>query len=258
MENNEYRSIVGNRDAPYINSLARHYGLATQYYAISHPSLPNYLALTSGSTFGITEDCTRCFVEATNIADQVEASGRTWRAYMESMPSPCFIGDANTYVQKHNPFLYYNDIRTNPARCRANVVPFTQFGTDLLGGPVANYVWITPNLCNDMHDCSISTGDRWLSQVVPTILNSSAFQDRGALFITWDEGSSNGGCCTIASGGRIATIVISPLAKSGFQSSVAETHYSLLRTIESAWGLLPLDGASQSEPMTEYFRQTPP
>src|SRR5438046_4949969 len=117
MENHEYGSIIGSSAAPYINSLASTYALATNYYGASHPSLPNYLALTAGSTFGIASDCTTCFVGATNIADQVEASGRSWKAYMESMPSTCYAGDAYPYMQKHNPFIYYNAIRPNAARC---------------------------------------------------------------------------------------------------------------------------------------------
>src|SRR5579872_1226542 len=127
IENTEYSSIIGNPAAPYFNSLATTYGLATQYYAIRHPSLPNYMALTGGSTFGIKSDCHLCYKNATNIADQIEASGRTWRAYMENMPAPCYIGDSpdGLYVQKHDPFIYYNDIRLNTARCTADVVPFT-------------------------------------------------------------------------------------------------------------------------------------
>jgi len=256
MENEESSSLIGNSAAPYINGLANSYGLATQYYGVSHPSLPNYLALTAGSTFGIASDSTTCWVGATNLADQIEAGGRSWKAYLEGMPSACFVGDAYPYMQKHNPWIYYNDIRTNAARCAAHVVPFTQLGTDLAGGSVPNYVWITPNMCNDMHDCSIATGDTWLRNQVPAILNSAAFRNGGVLFITWDEGSTNAGCCTNAAGGRIVTLVISPLARTGFQSSVAETHYSLLRTIEDSWNMPRLGGAACTctVAMREYFR----
>ena len=256
MENEESNSLIGNSAAPYINGLAASYGLATQYYAISHPSLPNYLTLTACSTFGISSDCTTCWVGATNLADQIEASGRSWKAYLEDMPSACFIGDAYPYMQKHNPWIYYNDIRTNAPRCNAHVVPFSRLGADLGAGSVPNYVWITPNMCNDMHDCSIATGDTWLSRQVPAILNSTAFLNGGVLFITWDEGSTNVGCCTNAAGGRVAALVISPLARTGFQSSVAETHYSLLKTIEDSWNLPRLGGAgcACTVAMSEYFR----
>jgi phosphatidylinositol-3-phosphatase len=256
MENEESTSLIGNASAPYINGLANSYGLATQYYGVSHPSLPNYLALTAGSTFGITSDCENCFLNQTNLADQIEASGRTWRAYMESMPSPCDLTDTGTYGMWHNPWLYYNDIRTNTTRCNAGVVPYTHFATDLATSNPPNFMWVTPNLCSDMHDCSIATGDNWLKQQVPVILNSAAYRNGGVLFITWDEGSTNAGCCTNAAGGRVATLVISPLAKTGFQSSVAETHYSLLRTIEDSWNLPRLGGAgcSCTAQMREYFR----
>ena len=254
MENEESTGIMGNNAAAYINALATGHGLATQYFAVSHPSLPNYLALTAGSTEGIASDCTGCYVDATNIADQVESSGRSWKAYLESMPSSCYVGDAYPYMQKHNPFIYYNDVRTNPARCAEHVVPFTQLSTDLVNGTVPNLVWITPNMCNDMHDCSIATGDAWLANVVPGILASSAFQNGGVLFITWDEGESSAGCCGNAAGGQVATLVIAPNGVAGLRSTIAETHYSLLRTIEDAWGLSALGQAASAVAMREYFR----
>jgi len=254
MENEESTGIMGNNAAAYINALATGHGLATQYFAVSHPSLPNYLALTAGSTFGIASDCTGCYVNATNIADQVESSGRSWKGYLESMPSSCYVGDAYPYMQKHNPFIYYNDVRTNPARCAEHVVPFTQLSTDLVNGTVPNLAWITPNMCNDMHDCSIATGDAWLANVVPGILASSAFQNGGVLFITWDEGESSAGCCGNAAGGQVATLVIAPNGVAGLRSTIAETHYSLLRTIEDAWGLSALGQAASAVAMREYFR----
>src|SRR5438128_7404117 len=175
MENEESSAIVSNGAAPYVNGLLSAHGLAARYYAVSHPSLPNYLALTAGSTFGISSDCTGCFVNATNLADQVESGGRSWKAYMESMPSSCYVGDAYPYMQKHDPFIYYNDIRTNATRCAAYVVPFTQLRADLTNGTVPNFAWITPNMCNDMHDCSIATVDAWHANVVPQILGYMAF-----------------------------------------------------------------------------------
>ena len=257
MENEESTSIIGNPAAPFINGLAGRYGLATNYYAVSHPSLPNYLALTAGSTFGIASDCTTCYLGAVNIADQVEASGRSWRAYMEDMPAPCYSGAwSGNYAMKHDPFMYYDDIRLNPARCAAHVVPFSQFSVDVSAGRVPNYVFITPNMCNDMHDCPVSTGDSWLSRVVPAITASPAFLHGGVLFITWDEGASGAGCCGDAWGGRVATLVISPLAITGGRSAIAENHYSLLRTIEDAWhlGHLGAAGNPANASMREYFR----
>jgi hypothetical protein len=257
MENHEYNSVIGNPAAPYTNGLIASYGLATNYYAVSHPSLPNYLALTAGSTFGIASDCTTCYVSATNIADQVEGSGRSWKAYMEDMPVPCYMGASSSkYAMKHNPFMYYNDIRNNPARCAAHVAPFTQFWVDMSSGRVPDFVWITPNMCNDTHDCPVGTGDDWLRSVVPTITGSAAFRNGGVLFITWDEGTTNAGCCSGSWGGHVATLVIAPNAITGFRSSVAENHYGLLRTIEDGFHLGHLGAAGWASNLSlgEYFR----
>ena len=255
LENHEYTSVISNSAAPYFNSLAQHYGLATNYYAIRHPSLPNYIALTAGDTFTITNDCTKCFIDHPNIVDQLEAARKSWKAYMEGMPQPCFVGDSGKYAQKHNPFIYYDDVRNNPTRCR-NIVPFSQFASDLQAGALANYTWITPDLCNDEHDCGVDKGDLWLETWVPQILASPAWQQNGVLFIVYDEGTTSAGCCTLAAGGHIATLVISPLGKPAFRSNVADDHYSLLRTIETAWGLPPLAeaGCDCSVPMGDFFK----
>lgn len=259
MENKDYEQIIGSPKAPYLNDLARRYGLATNYYGIRHPSLPNYLALTGGSTFGITSDCTDCFVNQTNIVDQLEASGYSWQAYIESMPQACFLGDAPPlYKQKHNPFIYYDDVRNSPERCR-KIVPFAQFAADLDAHTLPNYVWITPNMCDDSHDCATSDGDTWLSAWVPKILASPEWRDGGALFITFDEGDSHrpgsASCCREGNGGHVATLVISPLGKPGYRSPTAYDHYSLLRTIEDSWRL-PALGASRCDcapPMADFF-----
>lgn len=258
LENKEYQTIVGNGHAPYLNGLMSTNALATQYYAITHPSLPNYLALTGGSSFGLSNDCTTCFQHASNLVDQLEASGHSWKAYMESMPSPCYVGNApnGLYMQKHNPFLYYDDVRTNLTRCATHDVPFTQFTTDLSDNHLPDYVWITPNMCHDMHACSVAVGDHWLSRIVPSILHSPAFTQSGVLFLTFDEGKTKAGCCNDAAGGQVLTLVISPLVKRGLQSTIPETHYSLLRTIEEAWRLPPLGDAAKSTAMTEYFTNT--
>jgi hypothetical protein len=257
MENKEASSVKGNPAAPYMNKLAQQYAQAANYYGIRHPSLPNYLALTGGNTFGITSDCTNCFVDQDNLAAQLEAKGISWKAYMESMPSPCFAGNKKPYAQKHNPFIYYDNIRNNPARCN-KIVPLTQLDADLKANTVPNFVWITPNLCDDTHECPIETGDQWLQTWAPKLLASQAWKDHGVLFITYDEGEGDASCCTLATGGKIMTLVISPLAKPGFASPVAYNHYALLRTIETAWDL-PLLGNAKctcTHPMTDFFVKT--
>jgi acid phosphatase len=254
MENHAYSQIIGNKGhAPYINQLAAQYGVAANYFAVSHPSLPNYLALSGGSTFGITSDCTTCFVSQPNVAaDRIETSGRTWKAYMESMPSPCFVGDSYPYVQKHDPFIYYDDVRLSPTECN-KVVPYTQLATDLASASTTpNYVWITPNMIDDMHDDTIAQGDTWLKNNVPAILNSPAFvSQKSLLLITWDEDNS-------LQNNQVATLVIAKGVPAGFRSHVKYTHYSLLKTVEAAWGLAPLtnnDGAAI--PMSDFFPALP-
>lgn len=256
MENKEYGDIIGSAAAPYLNQLAGQYALAERYYGIRHPSLPNYLALLGGDTFGITSDCTNCFVNKPNLVDALEAKGKTWRAYEEDLPSPCYLGaSSGGYALKHDPFLYFDDIRNNPGRCQ-NVVPLTQLDTDLSTGAVPDFVWITPNLRHDMHDASVSTGDAWLASFVPRILASEAWRNDGLLMIVWDEGSTNAGCCGVASGGHIPALFISPAGKPGYRITEPATHYSVLRTIEDLWGLERLGHSTDPSvtPLLDFLR----
>jgi hypothetical protein len=248
-ENHEYGEIIDNASAPFFNMLARNYGLGTNYDGIMHPSLPNYMALTGGRTV-FTNDCQGCTTSAASIADQVEQSGRTWRGYMETMPSPCGTADAGAYAQKHNPFIHYSVILNDAQRCQANVIPKTPLLGHLASGDVANYTWITPNLCNDMHDCSIAVGDTWLKKYVTAILASPAWDASSAIFITFDEGTSSTG-----GGGRIPLIVVSPRTRAGTVVSSAYTHYNLLATVEEAWGLPRLGHASGAAVMREFFNK---
>jgi hypothetical protein len=242
MENEEYGSVIGSSSAPYINGLARRSALATRMYAISHPSLPNYLALTGGSTFGISSDCTSCVVHATSIVDQLERAHVSWKAYMEGLPHPCFTGSSSDdYAKRHDPFVYYTPVASNPAWC-GRVVPLSQLTADEHAGALPRFVWITPNLCHDMHDCSVATGDRFLAGFVPSLL--SALGPRGLLFITWDEGSSDSGCCRLAAGGHVATIVAGGAARPGARLATPADHYSVLQTIEDLLGLPRLRGAA--------------
>jgi phosphatidylinositol-3-phosphatase len=231
MENHPYNAIIGSSAAPYINSLLPSAGLATNYFAITHPSLPNYLTLTGGTTFGITSDCTTCWISASNIGDTVESAGKTWKAYEESMPSPCFVGDSYPYAQKHDPFIYYNDIRNITARCQSHLVPYTQLSSDLGSTTTTpNYAFITPNMCDDMHDCSIQTGDSWLQKQVPAILASPAFTAQNSLLaITWDEGD--------LSNNQVPLILLGSHVLPDGLSGVGYNHYSLLHTVEAALGL---------------------
>ena len=251
MENEESTSIIGNGSAPYINSLASQYGVATSYTAVAHPSEPNYLALWSGSTQGVTDDAVYNFTSGTTLADQVEASGRSWHVAAENVPiGSCYTAatasggedGTGTYARKHEPAVSWTSVSGSATRC-ARITDFSHFDATL-----GSFWLIVPNLCHDMHDCSIATGDAWLQGWLPRILTSQAFAD-GVVYLTWDEGST-----TTDGGGKVATLVMSPLAKSGFSSATSHTHYSLLHTIEVGWGMPCLANACSANDLREFFR----
>ena len=239
-ENREFEKIVGNPAMPVFNRLAQDYTLLTQHYAVTHPSLPNYLAMIGGDTFGIKRNCDDCFINAPSLPDLIEASGRTWKTYQEDMPEPCFIGSGMVYAQKHNPFVYFDPIRLDAARCERSVRPLTDLSSDLAAGSLPNFVFITPNLCNDAHDCGLDVADVWLASQMQSLINFFGTTSQSFLVIlTWDEGQGDFSCCGLPekAGGRVATILISPQVKNGFEDATPYTHYSLLKTIAEAWGL---------------------
>jgi phosphatidylinositol-3-phosphatase len=245
MENHSYSAIDGS--SPYLNGLARQCGLASNHVAVTHPSLPNYIALTSGDTRGITDDCTDCSTNAPSIFQQVGARG--WRAYQESMPSPGFKGGGSgDYAKRHNPAAYYTRIAKAYAR---NAVPLgtTRIGalvSDLRRNRLRRYNFITPNLCNDEHDCDVATGDAWLRLWVSKIVRSPGYRKGGtALFITYDEGKG--------SDQRVYTVVVSPYTKPATVSAARFTHYSLLKTAETMLGVRCLAQACQATSMRRPF-----
>ena len=251
MENHEYGSIVGSSHAPYINSLIRRYGLATNDHAITHPSEPNYLALFAGSTFGIRDDGVHN-LGARNLADQLAAHGRTWHVYAQDLPSRCFLGTAarggvdlagagGRYARKHEPAVSFTDISRNRSRCD-RITRLTGFSPT-----AASFELVVPNMTNDMHDGTVAQGDAFLRAFVPRITGSSAFAT-SLLLITWDEGSTS-----VGGGGHVATIVVSPRVKAGFRSAISHSHYSLLRTIQDAWGLGCLNHTCTSNDLREFF-----
>jgi phospholipase C len=233
MENRSYAQVVGNG---YIAQLAAQYGVATDYHGVSHPSLPNYLAMTSGSTWGIADDGFHA-LPAGGLGTQLTNAGVDWRAYMEGMINGCF-NSGYPYALKHNPFAYYG------SACPPQVVPFSQFGSDMSGANVPHFVWITPDMCHDGHDCSNAVANAWLSQTVPSILNSTAWKDNGLLLITWDEGED--------SANSVLTLVIHPDPLI-HQSANPYDHYSLLATIEDQLGVARLGLAEQATPMNDLL-----
>ncbi len=247
-ENKEFGTVIGNPDMPNFNRLANDYTLLTQFYAVTHPSLPNYLAIIGGDTFGIDTNCNSCFVSAPSLPDLIEASGRTWKTYQEDMPEPCFLGNTSDYAQKHNPFVYFDAIRLDKPRCEQDVVPLTALQTDIQADTLPNFMFITPNLCNSAHDCSLDVADEWLgntlTQLVPALDKDGP---NYLIVLTWDEGQGDHSCCGLPAkaGGRIAVVLISPLVKNHFQDPSQYTHYSLLKTIANAWGLPYLGHAAE-------------
>ena len=250
MENEGYNEIVGNAKAPFLNSLIPQYGLATQYNAITHPSQPNYLALFSGNTQGVKDDG-RHDLSAPNLADQLEAKGKTWRVFAQNYPGNCFKGETasggpdgeGTYLRKHNPAVSFANISGNAARC-ANITDFAHFDPG-----AANFVMIVPNACNDMHDCSIAEGDTFLSTLIPRLVASKAWQEGSLLFLVWDEGADAN-----SESNQVPLFVLSTGIPAGFKLNNAYDHYSVLRTIEDLWGLGCLGEACNAKNIVESFR----
>ena len=254
LENKEYTSVISNSEMPKLNQFAQEYTLLTQYFAVAHPSLPNYIALVSGDTFGIKSDCTNCFIDAENLAGLLEQGGYSWKTYQENLPSPCFVfpqfwGKISGYAQKHNPFVYFNAIRNDKDHCKQSVVSLEQLSVDLENGQLPDFAFISPNLCHSGHDCDLNVVDSWLSDLVTEIMKSPNFDENSLIVITYDEGGSSLGCCGQSStgGGRVATILISPRVKKAYQDDTPYSHYSLLKTIATSWSLRELGHAADAD-----------
>ena len=246
LENHGYSSIIGSPTAPYLNRLADRYGLATASYATTHPSLPNYLELVSGSTQRIAVDCTTtCTANGRQVVDQLRAKGIRWRAYMEGAPGACYTGSgAYPYDRHHDPFVYAPHIVQNRSMCDA-IVPFSALRPELARGSVPPFVWVTPDVEHDMHTGSVRQGDAWLSQQLPVILRSSWYRAGGIVVITFDEsgGTTGSGCCSGAAGGHVATLVVSARTPRGARLATPLDGAGILRTIEALYGL-PYLGAA--------------
>ncbi|MEU1077373.1 MULTISPECIES: alkaline phosphatase family protein [unclassified Streptomyces] len=236
-ENHAYNQVIGSSSAPYINSLRSGGANLTQSYAETHPSQPNYYAMFSGSTQGVTSDsCVKVgFSSAPNLASEIIAKGRTWASYNESLPgqgsTTCGSGK---YAQKHNPWFGFSNVPTSSAKT------FAQFPTDFTTLPTVSYV--VPNLCSDMHDCSVSTGDTWLKT------NLKAYADwakthNSLLVVTFDEDNR-------LAGNRIATVLYGQPVVPGSTSSTTYNHYSLLRTIEDMYGTTHAGQAANASDIT--------
>lgn len=256
MENHSYDAVINSPDAPYTNTLAGQCGLATNYHNISHPSLPNYIAATSGlSLSGIKRfksDCNptkHCSTDAASIFGQT-----SWKAYEESMTSNCELKNDGEYAVRHNPPPYF----TSLTDCGTNDVPYSELATDLTNGTLPAFSFVTPNLIDDTHDGTVRQGDDWLAANVPAILGSADYQaGHVVLFITYDEGeggkSNDCAANTTDIGCHVATLVVSPSTVAGTTSGTLFDHYSLLATTEQLLGVSPLGEAATATSMLADF-----
>ena len=234
MENTAPQVALGQ---PYLASLAERALVFSSFRAVGHPSLPNYLALTSGQTWSIRDDGYYVLPVGRDLGAQLTAAQIPWRAYMEGMERGCLDSPA-PYAVKHNPFAYYG------GACPPNVVSFRHFPSDLATG-LSAFTWITPDLCHDGHDCGPATADRWLATIVPQITASVSWQRDGVLILVWDEGA----------GGRDAAPLV-VLSSRGTATTVGTPSdaYTVLATIEELFGLPRLGAASQAMPFTALLR----
>jgi phosphatidylinositol-3-phosphatase len=250
MENKSFAQVNGSPNAPYINKLAGLCGEATNYSAITHPSLPNYIAMTSGSPQGVTDDADPP-AHPLNVDSIFSQFGGDWKSLTESMKTNCGQKTDGLYAPKHNPAAYYVE-KNFPTLCQQKDIPFdTAASTPDLSG---KFTFITPDLCNDMHnDCTgtgtngeLQTGDKYLSTLIPQLVNSTEYQSGNtAIVLTWDEGDS--------ASNQVLTEVIAPTVTPGTKANQAFTHYSLLRTTEDMFGLPPLGEAAKAASMRDAF-----
>jgi hypothetical protein len=266
MENSNWSKIKSSSYAPYINSLLSHpqASYANAYYnpTGNHPSEPNYIWMEAGSNYGISNDsdpASNKLIGKDHLSKQLDAKNISWKTYQESISgTTCALSSSGKYAAKHNPFVFFDDVSDNfkstSAKCIAHVRPFTELQTDLSNNTMARYVFITPNLCNDMHDsCAplyngVKQGDAWLKTVVPMITNSLAYKNNGALMITWDEGGSG-------SDGPIGFILLSPQARgNGYYNNFRYTHSSLLRSLETIYGVPLLNDAAKQIDLSDLFK----
>ena len=247
LENKSQSKLLGSEAAPKFNGFARHYAVLSHYGGVAHPSLPNYLALVSGSTHGIMRDCTTCIVSAPNLADTLERAHLTWKTYAESLPRPGFTGaSAGLYAKKHVPFLYFKDVVSKPARLR-RVVPFRQFWRDLAAAALPSFSLIVPNVCHDMHSCSVATGDRWLGSFLSPLLRNPELE-HSAVFVVTDEPQ------TTKPTSAVPALALGPLVKAGARFSPRTSHYGLLRTLEDSWGLPRLGHSARAQAISGIWR----
>lgn len=260
-ENHSYEQVMGNSAMPYLNSLAKSYAVAANYDANSHYSIPNYFWITTGAYVTLNDATTQKF-NVNNVTRLLNSAGKTWKAYEESLPYAGYVGPSTgSYLANHNPFSYFIDVVNSSQKL--NIVPFTQFATDLSNGNLPNYTFIKPNGSHDGHNGSLSAADTWLKTNIAPLLATPMFQPGGdgILIITFDE-SLDTDCRPLTScpslpenggGGRVATLIISPLVKRGYSSTTFFQHPSVLKTMLLALGISSAPGVAQSAAPLDVF-----
>jgi acid phosphatase len=249
-ENHDYSSVIGNSAMPYLNGLATQYALATQYYADTHPSIGNYFMLTTGQIL-TNDDGSTATVSADNLVRHLVTAGKTWKSYAEDLPSVGYTGpDNGGYVEHHNPFSYFSDVRGNAAQSQ-NLVPFTQFQSDLNNGTLSDFSFVVPNLNDDAHDGTLAQADLWLLQNIAPVLTNAQFQNGGLLIVVFDEAGSD----STHGGGQVAMVMAGPNVKAGVQSSSFYQHENLLKAVTTYMGVDGnLGNAATAGAMSEFFK----
>ena len=249
-ENHSYSSVIGSSSMPYLNSLVSQYGLATDYYANTHPSIGNYFMLTTGQII-TNDDGYNKTVTADNLVRHFISGAKTWKVYAESLPSVGYTGwDAYPYVKHHNPFAYFSDV-VNSSSEKDNLVQFSQLSSDLKNNQLPEFGYIVPNMLDDAHDGSLSKADSWLKTNVAPLISNSSFQQSGLLIIVFDESTTSD---TQHGGGHVAMLVISPKAKKDYKSTTFYQHQSTCRLVLQGLGLTSFPSSCSSAPqMGEFF-----
>jgi acid phosphatase len=261
LENADYESVVGSLNAPYLNSLIPQGGLATNYYANTHPSIGNYFVLTTGQTI-TNDDSFSGMVSDDNVVREVAAASKTWKVYAEALPSVGYLGGdvPPLYLRHHNPMTFFSDVQMDPT-AQLNIVPYSQLSTDMSNSQLPAYSFIVPNAIDDAHTCTdgtlfcdiserVKNADTWLSNNLPSILNNAQFQQSGLLLITFDESADD----LTNGGGRVMTLILGTKVKPGSTGTGQYDHRSLLSLSMTALGASVPNGAGSAPQMNEFFQ----
>lgn len=251
LENHSYNQVVDSPNMPYLNTLIKQYGLGADYFANTHPSIGNYFMLTTGR-IPTRDDNFTGVVKGETIVNDLAASGRSWKAYAEGLPKAGYIGgNVGRYLKRHNPFAYFDSVRKDP-KLAVSVVPFSTFSKDVRSGRLPNFSFIIPDACDDAHDCSLLTADKWLKQNIAPLVSDKSFMKDGLIAVVFDEGKATD---KTHGGGQDPVVLVGNFVKAGYRSTVFYQHQNLLRTLLDGLAVARLPGAAaKAAPMTDFFK----